>query len=117
MPVSPQLQSYILEALEPLAPVAKRMFSGAGLFAGGIMFGLLVRDTMFFRVDDRTRQRFEDAGSEPFSYTRRGRKVNLGSYYAVPEDLLDRPDELLRWARDAVASAHAAVQRSAHRGR
>ena len=111
MPVSAQLQTYILEVLEPLAPVAKRMFSGAGLFAGGIMFGLLVRDTMFFRVDDRTRRRFEDAGSAPFSYTRRGRKVNLGSYYAVPEDLFDRPDELLGWARDAVAAARAATRK------
>ena len=111
MPVSPQLQSYILEVLEPLAPVPKRMFSGAGLFAGGIMFGLLVRDTMFFRVDASTRRRFEDAGSEPFSYTRRGRKVNLASYYAVPEDLFDRPDELLGWARDAVTAAHAAARK------
>ena len=111
MPVSAQLQSYVLEVLEPLAPAAKRMFSGAGLFAGGIMFGLLVRDTMFFRVDERTRRRFEDAGSEPFSYTRRGRKVDLASYYAVPEDLLDLPDELLAWARDAVAAAHAARRR------
>jgi DNA transformation protein and related proteins len=111
MPVSPQFQEYVLEVLEPLAPVTKRMFSGAGIFAGGIMFGLLVRDTMFFRVDDRTRQRFEDAGSEPFSYTRNGRKVNLGSYYAVPEDLFDRPDELLGWARQAVAAAHAAARK------
>lgn len=111
MPVNAQLQAYILEVLEPLAPISKRMFSGAGLFAGGIMFGLIVRDTMFFRVDDRTRRRFEDAGSEPFSYTRRGRKVNLGGYYAVPEDLLDRPDELLDWARDAVAAAHAAARK------
>ena len=79
------------------------MFSGVGLFHGGVMFGLLARDAMYLRVDDTTRERFEGAGSQPFSYLRGEREVSLSAYYVVPEDLLDRQDELLQWTRDAIA--------------
>ena len=91
MPVSQGFQEFILDLLDPLAPVARRMFSGVGLFHDGVMFGLLVRDAMYLRVDDATRQHFERAGSGPFSYQRGEREVSLSAYYSVPEDLMDRP--------------------------
>jgi DNA transformation protein len=109
MPVSRGFQAFILDLLAPLAPVPRRMFSGVGLFHGGAMFALLVRDAMYLRVDDTTRERFERAGSLPFSYRRGEREVSLSAYYAVPEDLLDRQDELLQWARDAIATARRAA--------
>jgi DNA transformation protein len=84
------------------------MFGGVGLFHSGVMFGLLVRDTFYLRVDATTRDRFERAGSTPFTYARAGREVSLGAYYGVPEELMDQPDELLAWARDAVSVARAA---------
>ena len=108
--VSPRYQAFIVDLLAPLSPVARRMFSGVGLFHSGAMFGLMVRDTLYLRVDAATRERFERAGSEPFSYLRSGRQVSLSAYYAVPEDLFDQPDELLEWARDAVTVARAAVR-------
>jgi DNA transformation protein len=111
MTVSRGYQALILDLLADLDPAARRMFGGVGLFHSGVMFGLLVRDTMFLRVDDTTRERFETAGSRPFSYTRAGREVSLSAYYAVPEDLMDRQDELLQWARDAVIVARATRRR------
>jgi DNA transformation protein len=108
MAVSRGYQDFILDLLAPLDPVARRMFSGVGLFHGGAMFGLLVRDTLYLRVDATTRERFERAGSRPFSYTRAGREVSLAAYYIVPEELMDQQDELLQWARDAVTVARAA---------
>jgi len=106
--VSKQFQDFILDLLAPLTPVARRMFSGVGLFHGGVMFGLLVRDVCYLRVDDSTRGRFEQAGSRPFSYNRGGNAVSLGAYYEVPDGLLDQSDELLQWARDAIGAARAA---------
>src|ERR1700733_7311945 len=100
--VSPRYQAFIVDLLAPLSPLPRPMFHG------GAMFALIVRDALYFRVDGNTRERFERAGSEPFSYTRQGRQVSLSAYYAVPEDLFDRPDELLEWARNAVAVARAA---------
>ena len=111
MAVSRGYQEYIQDLLAPLEPMARRMFSGVGLFHNGVMFGLIARDVLYFRVDDTTRERFERAGSRPFSYMRGTREVSLSAYYLVPEDLLDRQDELLQWARDAVTSAHSAQRR------
>ena len=85
------------------------MFSGVGLFHGGVMFGLLVRDTMYLRVDETTREQFERAGSGPFTYQRGEREVSLSAYYVVPEGLLDQQDELLQWARNAIAAARRAA--------
>jgi len=108
MAVSQGFQDFILDLLGPLDPLPRRMFSGVGLFHGGAMFALLVRDAMYLRTDDITRARFEAAGSRPFSYLRGEREVSLAAYWLVPEDLLDRQDELLPWARDAIAVARAA---------
>jgi DNA transformation protein and related proteins len=109
MPVSRGFQTFILDLLGSLAPVPRRMFSGVGLFHGGVMFALLARDAMYLRVDDTTREQFERAGSRPFSYRRGEREVSLSAYYVVPEDLLDRQDELLLWTRDAIATARRAA--------
>jgi DNA transformation protein and related proteins len=109
MAVSRQYQDFIMDLLGPLEPMPRRMFSGVGLFHSGAMFALLVRDTMYLRVDETTRARFEQAGSEPFSYQRGERHVSLSAYYALPEYLLDQPDELLQWAREAIATARRAV--------
>jgi DNA transformation protein and related proteins len=109
MTVSRQYQDFILDLLRPLAPMPRRMFSGVGLFHSGAMFALLVRDTTYLRVDDKTRERFEQAGSAPFSYSRAGRQVSLSAYYVLPEDLLDQPDELLQWAREAIEAARRAT--------
>jgi len=109
--VTPQYRDFILDLLSPLQPLARRTFSGVGLFADGVMFGLLVREAFYLRVSDATRGNFEDAGSVPFSYDRAGRQVSLTAYYEVPERLLEQPDELRQWARDAIGAAHMAKRR------
>src|ERR1700733_6767808 len=105
MAVSRGFQDFILDLLRPLDPVSRRMFSGVGLFHGGVMFGLLVRDMLYLRVDETTREQFERAGSSPFTYQRGEREVSLSAYYVVPEGLLDHPDALLQWTRNAIAAA------------
>jgi len=109
--VTQQYQDFIVDLLAPLAPQPRRMFSGVGLFHRSVMFGLLVRDAFYLRVDERSRMKFEDAGSRPFTYDRAGRMVRLAAYYEVPEGLLDQPEQLLVWARDAIAVALAVKHR------
>jgi DNA transformation protein and related proteins len=109
--VTRQFQDFVLDLLAPLDPMPRRMFSGVGLFHGGVMFGLLIRDAFYLRVDDKTRARFEQAGSAPFSYMRGDHMVSIAAYYAVPEDVLDQPDEVVQWARDAVVAARAVKRR------
>lgn len=107
MPSSHVFISHILDLLSDWGGVsARRMFSGHGLFRGGRMFGLIVRDTLYFRIDERSRAEFEAAGMMPFSYVRANR-VEL-PYWEAPPELFDDAELMTRWARRAHDAALAA---------
>lgn len=96
---------WLLEALAPLGGVAaRRMFGGHGLFRQGLMFGLVLRDTPYFKADAETVPDYAAAGCGPFLYRRQGQEVALG-YWQVPAAVLDEPEALCRWARAAWAVA------------
>ncbi len=96
---------FVLELLEPLGGVsARRMFGGHGLFRDGLMFALIVDDTLYLKTGDRNRPDFEAAGAPPFTYTRAGREIAL-SYYEAPAELFDDADDLCAWARRASDAA------------
>ena len=106
MAVSEAFVEYVRDQLRPWSGgiAARRMFSGAGLFRDGIMFGLVHDDTLYFRTDTRNVADFVAAGMTPFSYSRGGRQVALG-YHQVPVDILDEADRLAPWAAAAYAAA------------
>src|ERR1700684_3961067 len=101
---------FIPEPFAQCGPVTvRRMFSGAGIFCDGLMFGLIIRDVIYLKVDETNAAEFEREGSTPFTYTR-GRKSGRPSqhalpYWRLPERLYDDPDELAVWARRAFAVA------------
>jgi DNA transformation protein len=109
-PVSESLVALLKEQLEPLGSIAfRRMFSGAGVYCDGVIFGLILRDVLHFKVDDTNRAAYEAEGMTPFSYEARGKTVEVGAYWRVPERLLDEPEEMLAWARAALAAGRRAV--------
>jgi len=94
---------------EQLAPLGRltmrRMFGKTGVFCDGLMFGMVTDDTLYFRVDDHNRAAFKEAKSAPpLSYEKQGRSIDL-SFWRAPERLFDEPDELVAWARAALAAA------------
>jgi len=101
---------FIRDLFAAFGPVTvRRMFSGAGIFADGLMFGLIVRDVIYLKVDDTSVTDFEREGCGPFTYTR-GKNSSHPSehalpYWRLPERLYDDPDELAVWARRAFATA------------
>ena len=96
---------HLLDLLRRWAPVAaRRMFGGHGLFRGGIMFGLVHDEAVYFKTDDGNRTDYEDAGMAPFRYMRAGKSVAL-SFHVVPADLLEAGDELAPWAERAYQAA------------
>ncbi len=101
---------FIRDLFAPFRPVTvKRMFSGAGIFADGLMFGLIVEGAIHLKVDESNVAEFEREGSRPFSYTRgksSGRPTRHAlPYWRLPERLYDDPDELAVWAARAFAIA------------
>lgn len=100
-------RAFILEQLSGLRDlIPKPMFGGLGLYADGVFFGLVARDRLYLKVDDSNRARFERAGSAPFR-PHADRPFTM-SYWDVPADVLEDADELLVWARTAIAVAKAA---------
>ena len=98
---------FIRELFAPFRPVTvRRMFRSAGIFCGGVMFGLVSDGAIFLKVDESSIPDFEREGSRPFSYVRNkgGRRVIL-PYWRIPERLYDDPDELAVWAGRALAIA------------
>jgi DNA transformation protein len=104
------LVALLKEHLEPLGHITlKRMFSGAGVYCDGVIFGLILRETLHFKVDDGNRGAYAAEGMAPFSYEAKGRTVQMGAYWRVPERLLDEPEEMLAWARAALAAGRRAA--------
>ena len=98
---------FLRDQLAPLGPITtRRMFGVTGLFCEGVMFGTVTEDTLYVRVDDHNRAAFKEAEAfPPLSYEKQGRAIDL-SFWRVPDRLFDEPDELVDWARAALAAAH-----------
>jgi DNA transformation protein len=106
MVASDTFADFLREQLGPLGRVTmRRMFGKTGVFCDGVMFAMVTENTLYFRVDDQNRATFEEAAAfPPLNYEKKGCTIDL-SFWRVPERLFDEPDELLTWARAALAAA------------
>jgi DNA transformation protein len=104
--------AFAVELLSGIGRVeARRMFGGAGLYADGVMFGLIDDGVIFLKVDEPLKAALADAGSHPWVYTQsKGPKAGAPqetSHWSLPESALDDADEAGAWARRALAAAQA----------
>ena len=106
MVASDSFAEFLREQLGPLGPVTmRRMFGKTGVFCDGVMIGMVRDNTLYFRVDDDKRAAFKEAESfPPLNYEKKGGSIDL-SFWRAPERLFDEPDELVTWARAALAAA------------
>jgi DNA transformation protein len=106
----------IRDLFSAFGPVSvRRMFSGAGLFAEGVMFALRIRDDIFLKADAETIPSLEAEGSRPFSYETKKRRVVVNSLWRLPDRLLDDPEDLTNFARAALKAAHRAAAKKSRR--
>ena len=102
MAVSDEYLTYVLDQLGAWGKVqARKMFGGVGLYRDSKMFGLIADDVAYLKVDDSNREAFEDAGSSPFKPF--PDKPTTMSYFAIPPDVLECPEELAQWAERSLA--------------
>ena len=106
MVASETFAEFLREQLAPLGRVTmRRMFGKTGVFHDGVMFGMVTENTLYFRVDDQNRLTFKEAEAfPPLNYAKKGLTIDL-SFWRAPERLFDEPDELVAWARAALAAA------------
>ena len=107
--------AHIAELFAAFGPVAvRRMFGGAGIFADGMMFGLVDDGVIYLKADEHTIPAFEREGLGPFTYATKTGTRSLASYWRMPERLYDEPGELANWAAQALEVARRTAPRSAH---
>jgi DNA transformation protein len=116
MGASDSFVDFLREQLAPLGPLrVRRMFGKTGVFCDGVMIGMAADDTLYLRVDDESRTTFAEAASAPpLSYRKQGRAIDL-AFWRVPDRLLDEPEELVTWARAALAAARRVAAKRATR--
>jgi DNA transformation protein and related proteins len=117
MAVSNDFRDFALEQLAPAGRVTPRaMFGGVGLYLDGLFFALIDDDTLYFKADDTTRARYEQAGSKPFCPFPDQPDKSM-AYWQVPAEVLEDADELAAWAREAMGVALAKKSRRPARRR
>ena len=105
MAVSSEYLQYVLEQLSGLdGVIARRMFGGIGLYQGQRFFGIITSDTLYFKVDDSNRGDYVARGMDAFRPYADKPHLSM-SYFEVPADTLEDPDECAAWARKSVALA------------
>lgn len=111
MSTSKAFIEFLHEVFEAFGPIqAKRMFGGYGIYHDGLMFGLVVANQLYLKVDDENRSFFEAQQLGPFIYEMKGKPVEL-SYRLAPEAMLDERELAAVRARrswDAALRAQAA---------
>ncbi len=106
------LLAFAVDLFSGLGPVkARRMFGGAGLYVGEVMFGLIYDELIFLKADEALKLDFAAAGSRPWTYTRRTGPTagvpQATSYWSLPEPAMDDPGDACAWARQDFVSGSA----------
>jgi DNA transformation protein len=103
MAVTDDYLRYVLEQLAGLGQVSpRRMFGGVGLFHRERIFGLIARDTLYFKVDDSNRRDYEARHMARFRPFADKPELSM-TYYEVPADTLEDADSCAEWARKSMS--------------
>jgi len=105
-------ESFRRFALDQLAQVAPRirgksMFGGLGIYSGELFFALIAGETLYLKVDDKNRPRFETLGSKEFKPF--PDKPMRMSYYDVPLEVLETVTRLRPLVESAIQAAQDAA--------
>lgn len=96
MAVSKSYEAFLQEQLKFVPELtSKRMFGGIGFYSTGLIFGVADNDTLFFKVNDKNRPRYEAAGMPGWDPMGTGASM---SYFQVPPTVLEDPQTLAEWA-------------------
>lgn len=108
MAPSASFLDHVRELFAPFGEISvRKMFGGAGVYCDGAIFAICDDDAIWLKVDDVSRDEFEEAGLAPFQVEMNG-KTGTMSYYRAPDDIYDDEDALSHWTRLALgASARA----------
>lgn len=106
MSASKEFIEYVLDLLKPLGEIrTSRMFSGVLLKVGNKQLGVLLSDTLYFKViDEKLQKKYKSEGSKQFTYTREDKKdpVVIKNWWSVPDSAMDTSEEIVQLAEEVL---------------
>lgn len=101
-----EFATHLQDIFRRFGPVeVRRMFGGLGVWREGLMFALVVDDTLYLKADEALAAELAALGRRPFEYSRAGRRVTIGSFWQAPDEVLEDADAAARWGRRAYDAA------------
>lgn len=92
-------KNYILDQLRLVSDIrVKRMFGSFGLYMDGVFFGILSDNCLYFKTNDKIRDKYEKLGMKPFQPSV---KQKLKNYYEVPPEIVEDPYSLKEWSEES----------------
>jgi len=92
---------FVLDQLSGLGQVeARSLFGGKGLYWKDAIFGLIDEGRLYFRVSPENAVRYATEGRRPFDP---GPGHVMNGYFEVPARVLEDPEAIAAWAREAWA--------------
>jgi len=81
MSASAEFAEFWKDQLAGFGPITiRKMFGGVGIYHDGLMFALVVDDTLYLKADTVTHWEFESEGLAPFTYDVKDGKNVVTSY-------------------------------------
>lgn len=106
MSTSPEFSDYVLDQLAAIGTVqTARMFGGVLLKVNNKQLGIIISDTLYFRVkESELQEKFKAMDSEQFEYERKDREgpTVIKNWWSVPEESLENREELLGLAHEVL---------------
>ena len=78
----------------------RHMFGGFGLYSGSQFFGIVSDDRLYFKTDEKSKEKYLKHSMKPF---RVSPKQILKNYYEVPLEIIEDSQELMSWASEAAS--------------
>lgn len=101
MAASTDYLNFVLDQLSNWKTVnTKRIFGCIGLYAEGLMFGIIAKEIVYFKVDQTNKNNYLKAGSETLKLFKNNSSV--ASFYEVPIAILEDADNFINWANQSL---------------
>lgn len=103
--MSTEFVTYLHEVFAQFGTIqTRRMFGGFGIYHQGLMFGLVVSETLYLKADSISSHAFEQLGLATFEYERQSKIIKM-SYFQAPEDIFEDFEQAAVWAKRAYEAA------------
>jgi len=106
MSTSDEYIDYVLDQLAAVGVIqTSKMFGGVLLKVNNKQLGVIIRDTLYFRVKEpELQEKFEAMDSEQFEYTKKDspEPVVIKNWWSVPPESLEDREELVGLAYEVL---------------